>query len=174
MTARGVEIFHKSERIAGHIRASGNRKHTTVSEHMPFSHRRYAGWTIGCIRETPARSARRPRRCANKSSRLGPSRAGLSRLSRHRAAALSARRGSRPPPSAPSRSAAEPMARSNPSSMPGSIGDPRQRAPRHRPDPLSQHPRAALLPLGDANVLKHPTLDQFQHPRPRWNGQGFR
>src|SRR5450631_4710320 len=51
MTARGVEIFHKGERIAVHIRASGNRKHTTVSEHMPSSHRRYAGWTIERIRE---------------------------------------------------------------------------------------------------------------------------
>jgi transposase len=51
VTARGVEIFHKGERIAVHIRASGNRKHTTLTEHMPSSHRRYAGWTIGRIRE---------------------------------------------------------------------------------------------------------------------------
>jgi transposase len=51
VTARGVEIFHKGERIAVHIRASGNRKHTTVPEHMPSSHRRYAGWTIERIRE---------------------------------------------------------------------------------------------------------------------------
>ena len=51
LTARGVEIFHKGERIAVHLRASGNRKHTTVSEHMPSSHRRYAGWTIERIRE---------------------------------------------------------------------------------------------------------------------------
>ena len=51
VTARGVEIFHKGERIAVHIRASGYRKHTTLSEHMPSSHRRYAGWTIERIRE---------------------------------------------------------------------------------------------------------------------------
>ncbi len=51
LTARGVEIFHKGERIAVHLRSSGNRKHTTVSEHMPSSHRRYAGWTIERIRE---------------------------------------------------------------------------------------------------------------------------
>ena len=31
----------------------------------------------------------------------------------------------------------------------------------HRPDPSPQHPRAALLPPGDANVLKHPTLDRL-------------
>ena len=51
LTARGVEIFHRGERIAVHLRASGNRKHTTVPEHMPSSHRRYAGWTIERIRE---------------------------------------------------------------------------------------------------------------------------
>ena len=51
LTACGVEIFHKGERIAVHLRASGNRKHTTVPEHMPSSHRRYAGWTIERIRE---------------------------------------------------------------------------------------------------------------------------
>ena len=50
LTARTVEIFLKGERIAAHVRASGNHKHTTVSEHMPFSHRRYAGWTIERIR----------------------------------------------------------------------------------------------------------------------------
>ena len=51
LTARGVEIFHKGERIAVHLRGSGNRKHTTVPEHMPSSHRRYAGWTIERIRD---------------------------------------------------------------------------------------------------------------------------
>ena len=55
LTARGVEIFHKGERIAVHIRASGNRKHTTVPEHMPSSHRRYAGWTVERIREDARR-----------------------------------------------------------------------------------------------------------------------
>ena len=30
---------------------SGNHKHTTVAEHMPSSHRRYAGWTIDRIRQ---------------------------------------------------------------------------------------------------------------------------
>jgi transposase len=51
LTVRGVEIFHKGERIAVHLRMSGNRKHTTIPEHMPSSHRRYAGWTIERIRE---------------------------------------------------------------------------------------------------------------------------
>src|SRR5262249_50881969 len=38
------------ERIAAHMRMSGNHKHTTIPEHMPSSHRRYAGWTIERIR----------------------------------------------------------------------------------------------------------------------------
>ncbi len=50
LTARTVEIFLKGERIAAHVRMSGNHKHTTVAEHMPSSHRRYAGWTIERIR----------------------------------------------------------------------------------------------------------------------------
>ncbi|MGA8171297.1 MAG: IS21 family transposase [Methylocystis sp.] len=51
LTVRGVEIFHKGERIAVHPRMSGNHKHTTIPDHMPSSHRRYAGWTIERIRE---------------------------------------------------------------------------------------------------------------------------
>ncbi len=50
LTAKTVEILLKGERIAAHLRNSGNRKHTTVPEHMPSSHRRYAGWTIERIR----------------------------------------------------------------------------------------------------------------------------
>ena len=45
----------QSERIAVNLRASGNRKHTTVPEHMPSSHRRYAAWTIESIREDARR-----------------------------------------------------------------------------------------------------------------------
>jgi transposase len=55
LTARTVEIFHKGERIAAHQRMSGNHRHTTLPEHMPSSHRRYAGWTIARIREDAAR-----------------------------------------------------------------------------------------------------------------------
>ncbi len=51
LTVRGIEIFYRGERIAVHLRMSGNRKHTTIPEHMPSSHRRYAGWTIERIRE---------------------------------------------------------------------------------------------------------------------------
>jgi transposase len=54
LTARTVEIFFKGARIAAHQRMSGNRKHTTVPDHMPSSHRRYAGWTVTRIREDAA------------------------------------------------------------------------------------------------------------------------
>jgi transposase len=45
-TVRTVEIFLQGQRIAAHMRGSGNGKHTTLSDHMPSSHRRYADWTI--------------------------------------------------------------------------------------------------------------------------------
>jgi transposase len=45
ITARTVEVFHRGKRIAAHVRSSSNRRHTTVREHMPSSHRRYADWT---------------------------------------------------------------------------------------------------------------------------------
>ncbi|HEY6291643.1 MAG TPA: IS21 family transposase [Terriglobia bacterium] len=54
ITARTVEIFHRGERIAVHQHMSANHKHTTIPEHMPSSHRRYAGWTIARIRREAA------------------------------------------------------------------------------------------------------------------------
>ncbi len=45
-TARTVEVFASGERIAAHMRGSGDGKHTTLSDHMPSSHRRYGDWTI--------------------------------------------------------------------------------------------------------------------------------
>src|SRR5271163_2303079 len=45
ITARTVEVFHHGQRVAAHVRSSSNRMHSTVREHMPSSHRRYADWT---------------------------------------------------------------------------------------------------------------------------------
>ena len=45
ITAHTVEVFHHGKRVAAHVRSSSNRKHTTVREHMPSSHRRFADWT---------------------------------------------------------------------------------------------------------------------------------
>jgi transposase len=54
LTSRTVEMFVRGERIAVHQRSSGNGKHTTITDHMPSSHRRYADWTIGRIRRDAA------------------------------------------------------------------------------------------------------------------------
>jgi transposase len=50
IAARSIEVFHRGNRVAAHMRASSDRRHTTVPEHMPSSHRRYADWTPERIR----------------------------------------------------------------------------------------------------------------------------
>ena len=54
ITDRTVEVFHEGKRVAAHMRGSGNRRHTSVTEHMPSSHRRYANWTPERIRSRAA------------------------------------------------------------------------------------------------------------------------
>ena len=44
-----VEIFHKGQRVASHLRSPGRRSHVTVPDHMPSAHRRYADWTPGRV-----------------------------------------------------------------------------------------------------------------------------
>jgi transposase len=46
ITARTVELFHKGERVAVHVRGGLRGRHTTLPEHMPQAHRRHAEWTI--------------------------------------------------------------------------------------------------------------------------------
>jgi transposase len=45
VTSATVEIFHKGRRIASHAISQLRNRHTTVAEHMPSAHRRYAEWT---------------------------------------------------------------------------------------------------------------------------------
>lgn len=66
ITARTVEIFHQNQRIASHVRTSGNRGHTTVPEHMPAAHREYAGLT--------------PVELQRRASRIGPNTSALVNL----------------------------------------------------------------------------------------------
>ncbi len=54
ITARTVEVFHNGRRVAMHVRSSSNRKHTTVRDHMPSSHQRYADWTPELIKRKAA------------------------------------------------------------------------------------------------------------------------
>ena len=44
-TQATVEVFHRGVRVASHARSPVRRRHTTISEHMPSAHRRYAFWT---------------------------------------------------------------------------------------------------------------------------------
>jgi len=44
MTANTVEIFFKGKRVASHVRSSRPGMHTTLTEHMPESHKRYLEW----------------------------------------------------------------------------------------------------------------------------------
>jgi transposase len=40
-----IEVLHHGTRVASHVRSAVPRRHTTVPEHMPSAHRRYAYWT---------------------------------------------------------------------------------------------------------------------------------
>ena len=44
-TARTVECFHRSQRVASHVRSPHRGRHTTAAEHMPEKHRRMGDWT---------------------------------------------------------------------------------------------------------------------------------
>jgi transposase len=44
-TATTVEVFNRGKRVASHRRSFDRGRHTTVVDHMPKAHRRYAGWT---------------------------------------------------------------------------------------------------------------------------------
>lgn len=54
-----VEIFHKGQRVASHLRCKGRRSHVTLPDHMPSAHRRHAEWT--------------PARMLAQAAKLGPS-----------------------------------------------------------------------------------------------------
>jgi transposase len=45
ITDTTIEIFHRGTRVASHAFSAVKNRHTTISEHMPSAHRRYAEWT---------------------------------------------------------------------------------------------------------------------------------
>jgi transposase len=45
ITDSTVEVFHRGTRVASHSRSLVPHRHTTIPEHMPSAHRRYAFWT---------------------------------------------------------------------------------------------------------------------------------
>jgi transposase len=58
-TSATVEIFHKGQRVASHAFSAVGNRHTTITEHMPSAHRRYAEWT--------------PTRMMRQAEKIGPS-----------------------------------------------------------------------------------------------------
>jgi len=58
ITTTTVEIFHRGVRVASHAFSPVRRRHTTINEHMPSAHRRYAEWT--------------PARMMKEAARIGP------------------------------------------------------------------------------------------------------
>jgi transposase len=45
LTPTTIECFYKNTRVASHIRSYQPGRHTTVKEHMPTSHQKWAEWT---------------------------------------------------------------------------------------------------------------------------------
>ncbi len=43
-TEQTVEVFHRSQRIASHVRQDRPGQHTTLKEHMPSHHQQYSEW----------------------------------------------------------------------------------------------------------------------------------
>ena len=44
-TAATIEVLHKGQRVASHVRSVVRGRHTTVAEHMPKSHRAHLEWS---------------------------------------------------------------------------------------------------------------------------------
>jgi transposase len=45
LTAQAVEALRKGQRVASHVRSFMPHQHTTLKEHMPPAHRKYADWS---------------------------------------------------------------------------------------------------------------------------------
>jgi transposase len=58
LTDTTVECFYKGKRVASHIRSSHKGRHSTIKEHMPKSHQKWAQWT--------------PQRFINWGAKIGP------------------------------------------------------------------------------------------------------
>jgi hypothetical protein len=67
ITAKTVEIYHRGNLVATHLRSLRPYRPTTVVEHMPSSHQRYRDWTDERIRAKPLRSATMPQRWSRSS-----------------------------------------------------------------------------------------------------------
>lgn len=66
ITSSIIERFYKSQRVASHIRSCHKDHHTTVKEHMPKSHQKWAAWT--------------PQRFIRWAAKIGPHTASLTEM----------------------------------------------------------------------------------------------
>jgi transposase len=57
-TQTTVEVLHRGQRIASHTRLTGRGRCSTLSEHMPSSHRAHAAWTPSRILRWAGQSGR--------------------------------------------------------------------------------------------------------------------
>jgi len=55
ITARTVELYFKGQRVASHVRTSGNHQHSTCRDHMPAHHKFRDDWTPEKMRLKAAR-----------------------------------------------------------------------------------------------------------------------
>ena len=183
LTPRTVEVFLKGERIAAHMRGSGDGKHTTIAEHMPSSHRRYGDWNIERInrealaigsstallcqmilehRPHPEQGFRSCLGIVRLAKAFGPVRVEAACERALRVGARSYGSVQVHPRQPARRSAGPPPARRSR----------RRRSPGHR---SPQHPRFPLLPLIRNNALaRPPDTRPTPWPRPRGHGQGLR
>ena len=116
ITSATVEVFHKGQRVASHAFSAVRNRHTTITEHMPSAHRRYAEWT-------PQQMMREAAKIGPATDRAGrgghesqaPSRAGLPIVPGHHAPGErpTAPSASRPRAGAATTSARPPTARSS-------------------------------------------------------------
>lgn len=123
ITDRTIEILHKGVRVPSHARSRVPHRYTTIPEHMPSAHRRYAEWTPGRIKREAAKIG--PATIALLEAIMKPSHT-PSRASGFVSAfcgsrAATARPASRPPAGAVTTSARPPTARSSRSCSTGSI-----------------------------------------------------
>ena len=154
VSARTVEIFHDGQRVASHVRTSGNARHTTVASHMPASHRRYAELT-------PAELRRRAEAIGPETEALvdlilrtqAASRAGFPGLHRDRPnsrAPWPRRARGRLPARPRDRRAVLQLGPVDPAEQPASPTAPEARGGAG--DHSSQHPRRQLLPLTEESA----------------------